>query len=114
MPSKIKSGERRRRRRQSLNLSAARGQPVILIKPDQDARGGDRRKPDRRPQPEGGEEKRQKDDCAKNSGHMGLRIADCGLRIEEISTITFSTICDFRLPIEAQKIRNPQSAIKKR
>src|SRR5262245_61782738 len=68
---KIKSGERRRRRRQPLNFSAARGQPVILIKPDQDARGGDRRKPDRPPQPEGGEENRQKDDCAKNSSHRG-------------------------------------------
>jgi hypothetical protein len=27
------------------------------------------------------------------------------------STITFSAPCDFRLPIEVQKIRNPQSAI---
>src|SRR5215510_12507109 len=72
MPLIIKSGERRRRRRQPLNFSAARGQPVILIKSDQDACGGDRRKPDRGAHPEGGEENRQKDDCAKNSGHTGV------------------------------------------
>src|SRR5262245_12253195 len=79
MPPIIKSGERRRRRRQPLNFSAARGQPVILIKPDQDACGGDRRKPDRGAHPEGGEENRQKDDCAKNTGHTGVGSREWGV-----------------------------------
>src|SRR5262245_42097562 len=72
MPLIIKSGERPPSSRQPLNCSAARGQPVILIKSDQYACGGDRRKPDRGAHPEGGEENRQKNDCAKNSSHTGV------------------------------------------
>src|SRR5262245_26043809 len=71
MTSKIKSGERRRRRRHSLNFSATRGHAVIFIKPEQDACGGDCRKPNRPSDPDGGEENWQKDDCAKNTGHEG-------------------------------------------
>jgi hypothetical protein len=46
------------------------------------------------------------------SGEWGLRIADCGLRIEEILQLCFLhfAISDCRLRLK--KIRNPQSAIR--
>src|SRR5215813_225397 len=71
MPSKIKSGEHRRRRSQPLNLPAARGQTVIFIKPEQNAGGGDGGKPDRPADPQGGKKNREKDNCAKDTGHRG-------------------------------------------
>src|SRR5215470_16974606 len=71
MPSEIKSGQHGRRRSQPLNLTAARGQPVIFIKPKQNAGGGDGGKPDRPANPQGGKENREKDNCAKDTGHSG-------------------------------------------
>src|SRR5262249_23931576 len=71
MPSKIKSGEHRRRRCQPLKLSAARGQTVIFIKPEQKAGGGDGGKPKRPAKPQSGKKNREKDKCAKDTGHKG-------------------------------------------
>src|SRR5262249_54818968 len=71
MPSKIKSGEHRRRRSQPLNLPPARGQTVIFIKPEQNAGGGGGGKTDRPADPQGGKKKREKDKCAKDTGHRG-------------------------------------------
>src|SRR5215470_9772168 len=70
MPSEIKSGQHGRRRSQPLNLTAARGQPEIFIEPKQNACGGDGGKPDRPANPQGGKENREKDNCAKDTGHM--------------------------------------------
>jgi hypothetical protein len=59
--------------------------------------------------------RRLQDNCngADWKENRGLRIADCGLRVEEILQFTFSAfaISEFRLRFKKSAIRNPQSAI---